>query len=250
MGCYQELSREYLVLFCSRKRGVQMRIFCMSDIHGCLAEFEEALNLITEQLEEEDTQLILLGDYVHGGADGRRVLDKIMNLQMRYGSGKVIALLGNHEEWVLQGSSSVDYIDNIQNPDVEDDEYIHWLSLLPRYYVEGNTIFVHAGIDEDAGDLWEWGTGDDMFTGKYPAEIGKIKDLNMKVVAGHVGTAEISGDSRFHDIYYDGASHYYIDGTVLDSGWIPVLMVDTKTDKYYRVTESGAWLIMPYEEEN
>lgn len=228
-----------------------MRIYCMSDIHGCLAEFEEALNLITEQLEESDTQLILLGDYVHGGPDGRKVLDKIINLQRKYTAGKIIALLGNHEEWVLQGSSSVDYIDNIQNPDLEDDDdkYIRWLSLLPRYYVEGNTIFVHAGIDEEAGELWEWSTGDDIFTGKYPAETGKIEDLEMMVVAGHIGTAEISGDPRYHDIYFDGESHYYIDGTVLDSGRIPVLMVDTKTDKYYRVTESGNWLILPYEEE-
>ena len=116
--------------------------------------------------------------------------------------------------------------------------------------MEGNTIFVHAGIDEEAGDLWEWGTGEEMFVGKYPAETGQIEGLEMKVVAGHVGTAEIAGNPRYHDIYYDGASHYYIDGTVLDSGVIPVLMVDTATDKYYRVTESGAWLILPYDEEN
>ena len=47
----------------------------------------------------------------------------------------------------------------------------------------------------------------------------------------------------------DGESHYYIDGTVLKSGRIPVLKVDTETDRYYRVTESGDWLILPYEEE-
>ena len=50
-------------------------------------------------------------------------------------------------------------------------------------------------IDEDAGDLWEWGTGEDMFISKYPVETGKIEGLDMKVVAGHVGTAEIAGDS-------------------------------------------------------
>ena len=72
----------------------------------------------------------------------------------------------------------------------------------------------------------------------------------MKVVAGHVGTAEIAEDPRFHDIYYDGDSHYYIDGTVLDSGIIPILMVDTDEDKYYRVAQSGHWLILPYDEEN
>lgn len=34
---------------------------------------------------------------------------------------------------------------------------------------------------------------------------------------------------RFNDIYYDGASHYYIDGDVLSTGDINVLMVDTDT---------------------
>ena len=52
--------------------------------------------------------------------------------------------------------------------------------------MEENTIFVHAGIDEEAGDMWEWETSEDVFTSKYPAETGKIEGLDMKVVAGHV----------------------------------------------------------------
>lgn len=231
-----------------------MRIYCMSDIHGCLAEFEQSLSLVMEHLQEENTMLILLGDYVHGGENNRGVLDKIMKLQREYGSDKVIALLGNHDDWVVDGTSTIDFMiagrDRYRVDDGSDDKYIHWMSNLPTHYVEGNTIFVHAGIDEEAGDLWEWSTSDETFTFKYPADVGKITGLDMKVVAGHVGTAEISGDPRYHDIYYDGESHYYIDGTVLDSGMIPVLMVDTEEDKYYRVTESGTWLILPYEEEN
>ena len=234
-----------------------MKLYCMSDIHGFLMEFEEALSLVVEHLEEEDVKLILLGDYIHGGADNRGVLDKIMELQYQYGSDKVVALMGNHEEFVLWGDSTIDCLirtieeeDNGRYDNGEDDKYIRWMGNLPRYYTEGNTIFVHAGIDEEAGDLWEWGTGEETFTGKYPAETGQIENLDMKVVAGHVGTAEISGDSHYHDIYYDGASHYYIDGTVLESGRIPVLKVDTEADQYYRVTEAGEWLILPYEEEN
>lgn len=230
-----------------------MKIYCMSDIHGCIEAFETALDMVLEHLDEPDTQLLLLGDYVHGGGSDRAVLDRIMELQNRYGYEKVIALLGNHEEFILQGYSTIDYEDNvvvIGGGSSADDKYISWLGTLPLYHTEGNTIFVHAGIDEDAGDLWEWGTGDHIFTSKYPAETGKIHDLEMKVVAGHVGTADISGDPRYHDIYFDGESHYYIDGTVLESGVIAVLMVDTETDKYYRVTESGAWLILAYDEEN
>ena len=131
--------------------------------------------------------------------------------------------------------------------DERDEIYIRWIENLPRYYVEGNTIFVHAGIEEDAGDLWDCATGENIFTGKFPAQTGKIEGLDKKVVAGHVGTSDIAGDSFFHDIYYDGASHYYIDGTVLKSRRIPVLMVDTKTDRYYRVTETGSWPVQPYD---
>ena len=232
-----------------------MKIYCLSDIHGCLAEFEEALALVTEHLDERDAKLVLLGDYVHGGDNNRGVLDKIMRLEQRYGSDKIIALLGNHDEWVLNGTATIDQTERAfaqseyDFDEKDDDRYINWLGNLPRFYVEGNTIFVHAGIDEDGGDLWEWTTSDDVYTTKYPAETGKIEGMDMKVVAGHIGTAEIAGNPRFHDIYFDGESHYYIDGTVLDSGVIPVLMVDTDTDKYYQVTESGNWLVEPYNED-
>lgn len=32
-----------------------MKIYCMSDIHGCIAEFEYALSLVEEQLSKPDT---------------------------------------------------------------------------------------------------------------------------------------------------------------------------------------------------
>ena len=36
-----------------------------------------------------------------------------------------------------------------------------------------------------------------------------------------------------------GYSHYYIDGDVLRNGYIPILMVDTKTNKYYEIKYGG-----------
>ena len=230
-----------------------MIIFAMSDIHGFTMEFEEALSLILEHLEDEDTKLVLLGDYIHGGGDSKGVLDRIIGLQRKYGSDKVLPLLGNHEEFVLMGDSSVSSMFKSLDDsyDEESEEmYVRWMESLPRYYVEDNTIFVHAGIDEGAGDLWEWETTEEVFTSKYPPETGEIPDLDMKVVAGHVSTEEISGERGFFDIYYDDASHYYIDGDVKASGRINIIRVDTKQEKYYQVTESGEWLILPYEEEN
>ena len=228
-----------------------MKIYCMSDIHACLESFEAALENVICHLDEDDTMLLLLGDYVHGGDSGRGVLDKIMHLQEQYGNDKVMALMGNHEDMVIGGESTIDSMyGGMQWYDNEnaDDLYISWLSSLPRYYTEGNTIFVHAGIDETVGDMWEWETSDDIYTSKYPAETGRIEGLDMKVVAGHVYTSEISGDSSFNDIYYDGKNHIYIDGDVLSTGVIPVLMVDTDTDSYYRITDGGSWPLTEYGE--
>lgn len=221
-------------------------IYAMSDIHGYLKAFEEALSLVDFS---GDNKLILLGDYVHG-PDSIGVLKKIMQLQEQYGSKKVIALMGNHEDMVCDGRWPI--MDSVNEKacgkKANDDKYLIWMQKLPRYYTEGNTIFVHAGIDEEAQDLWMWGTDDFTFTEKYPAQTGSFYK-ELKIVAGHIGTAEISGNPQFHDIYYDGKSHYYIDGTVMVSGIIPVIKVDTKRNKYYRADKTGDWLILPYEEE-
>lgn len=222
-----------------------MKIFCMSDIHGCITEFEYALSLVLDYLAEDDTKLVLLGDYIHG-PDSFAVLKKIIELQKQWGPEKVRALCGNHEDMACDGRLTISGIENDERDEQEDkDYYISWMKKLPRYYKEGNTIFVHAGIDEEAEDLWEWGTDEFTLTEKYPAQTGKFYN-NLKIVAGHIGTATITNNPEFHDIFYDGESHYYIDGSVRISGIIPVLKVDTASDKYYCVTEKGDLLILPY----
>jgi len=214
-----------------------MKIYALSDIHGCLKEFEYALSLIDLS---GDNKLILLGDYIHG-KESRGVLDKIISLQKEYGEEKVIALIGNHEDMVLDGICSIND-DNIFLE--EDKKYIEWMKTLPRYYETERQIFCHAGICEEAEDLWKWSTDDYMFTSKFPAQVGKF---HKDIIAGHIGTAGISGDSTFHDIYFDGQSHYYIDGTTLESGIIPILMYDTEKEKYYSIKEDGPWFVFPYE---
>lgn len=105
-----------------------------------------------------------------------------------------------------------------------------WLKSLPFYYQTEKQIFVHAGIDEEAEDWWEWGTPESMFIGKFPPTTGKFyKDI----IAGHVGTGRLKNDRNFHDILWDGASHFFCDGSVQFSGQVPVLVYDCDTDKYY-----------------
>ena len=108
-------------------------------------------------------------------------------------------------------------------------ELIKWMKDMPYYYETEKQIFVHAGIDEEAGEWWRLGTPEYVFTGKFPASKGSFyKDI----IAGHIGTYKLAHDGKYHDIYHDGQSHYYIDGTVYVSGKIPILAYDEKCGKY------------------
>lgn len=215
-------------------------IYTMSDIHGCLKIFEKMLSLVDLS---EDNKLILLGDYIHRGPDSVGVLDKVISLQKEYGSDKVIAFMGNHEELEIDDTWSIltlhEEMELMQNnEEIDMSSYIQWMKKLPRYHVEDNLIFVHAGIEEEAEDLWKHGTPEYVFTQKYPAQTGHFYE-DYKIIAGHVGTSEIAHDKDFHDIYYDGESHYYIDGSTYRTGILPLLAIDTKKYTFCSVTESG-----------
>ena len=108
-------------------------------------------------------------------------------------------------------------------------ELIEWIKNLPLYYETNRQIFVHAGIDEEAGEYWQLTTEDYYFTQKFPAVKGQFyKDI----IAGHIGTSALAEDKNFHNIYYDGESHYYLDSTVEISQKLNVLIYDTETNKY------------------
>ena len=62
-----------------------------------------------------------------------------------------------------------------------------------------------------------------MFVGKYPATTWKFyKDI----IAGHVAAVSVAGELDFKGIYYDGQSHFYIDGAVEHTGNLLVLVYD------------------------
>lgn len=248
-------------------------IYAMSDIHGCLEPFEQALATI--DLSDGGSKLVLLGDYCDRGAKSLQVLKRIMELQQRF-PGQVIALRGNHEEmlienidmmhdsdfargWLLADSNlatTKSFLDAEQFGRVRHllmrkqfaeayrfamecmvgnhADVVSWVRGLPYYWEEASSrqgqVFVHAGIDEEAGDLWRVGTPVEWFTASMPDYLGKRFDLD--VIAGHVGTDIVSGIPGYEGIYFDGASHYYIDGTVMRSGRVLVLAYDEATGTY------------------
>lgn len=115
-----------------------------------------------------------------------------------------------------------------------DPELVAWLRELPYYHETDRQVFVHAGVDEEAGEWWPWGTPEYVFTGKFPAETGAFyKDI----VAGHVGTFSLAGDPAYCGVWWDGQSHYYIDGGVYRGGQLNLLSWNEKQG--YRQWDGG-----------
>lgn len=194
-------------------------IYAMSDIHGETELLKEMLKLV--DLQDENNKLILLGDYVDHKSKNYDILTFIKNFQESY-RNQVVILAGNHEFMLLE------YIANKQVP-FNDNVIIDWLKSLPYYFETDTQIFVHAGIDEEAEELWKYGSENYYFCSKYPHTTGKfIKDI----IAGHISTSEISGKSNYHKVYWDKQSHFFIDGDTPISKIIPILKYDTILRKY------------------
>lgn len=212
-----------------------MKIFAMSDIHGCLDAFLSALSLI--DLEDKNNKLILCGDYIHGGNDSYGVVEKIMELKKKYKS-RVVVLMGNHESEIIElGSPIVDGYSKEKFDQKREDKCLDFLSHLELYYkYKEDVLFCHAGVDEEAWDDWEIGTPAYCYTGKYPPTIGKFV---INIVSGHVAASTVAKNRKHKGIYYDGESHYFIDGDTEKTGYVPVLMYDTAKKKFYEVTKNG-----------
>ncbi|MBW5024466.1 metallophosphoesterase [Streptococcus pneumoniae] len=235
------------------------KIYAISDIHGYLDEFINALNKV--ELSDKDNRLILLGDYIDNGSKSFQVLSKIIELEEMY-SGQIITLFGNHDEWFYEwlipetptASAFGETIQSFFSPEELKEilvsnpnnfeiairnaiktktKFIDWFKERykdKRYYETDNQIFVHAGIDEEAGDLWEELTNPETLTNKFPVTTSAfIKD----VISGHIASHQVARDNSYLGKVYYNQNHYFIDGDVNHSKTIPVLCYDTITKKYY-----------------
>ena len=74
-------------------------IYAVGDIHGHLEALDGALEIVNLD-GDPGASLVLLGDYVDRGPQSRGVLERVWELQHRHGD-RVVALLGNHDCWML-----------------------------------------------------------------------------------------------------------------------------------------------------
>lgn len=239
------------------------KLYAISDIHGYLDEFRDALNKVN--LNDKDNRLFLLGDYLDNGLQSFQVISKIIELEEVY-PNQIITLLGNHEEWFYDwlildkptASAFPETIKSFFSPEelnyifksnannfetgvrneiknnIKFNPFINWFKKRyrdERYYETETQIFVHAGIDEEAGKLWKELTSSEIFTNKFLITTGRF---HKAIISGHIASWEVAKDRRYlGKIYYDSKSHYFIDGDVTNSKTIPVLYYDTITQKYH-----------------
>lgn len=261
-------------------------IYAMSDIHGCIEEFQRLMKQVDLS---GDNRIVFCGDYIDYGDSSCQVLMYLWDLQKKYGAEKVVVLKGNHEQMLLEWISDyrnpypdgtedymtfndwlrtdfesgadtirtfiskqqMDFLNTISRTCSMEtinreavqmilfnyEKLILWIEQMPSYFETKNQIFVHAGVDEEAGEYWMWGTVDRILLGKFLATKGKFYKT---IVAGHVGTGtwSLANDRNYHDVFYDGESHYYIDGSVYKGGKLLLLAYDEENGKYYQV-ENG-----------
>lgn len=77
-----------------------MATVAIGDIHGNLAALDDLLARLDGELHAGDT-VVFLGDYIDRGRDSKGCIDRILRLRAE-GPARVVTLLGNHEEWMLE----------------------------------------------------------------------------------------------------------------------------------------------------
>lgn len=159
-----------------------MFIYSMSDIHGEISIFKETFDqLISRNLEKSsENKLILLGDYLDRKNRDTKILYYLKDLHEQF-KNQLVILMGNHEFMFLEDIETGTIL-------TDDKNIIDWLKSLPFYYETDTQIYVHAGVDEESGEYWKWGT-EDYYCSKYPYKLGKFYKY---IIAWHISTSTIS----------------------------------------------------------
>ena len=204
------------------------RLFAIGDIHGCATALKTLIVAIDPQ--PEDT-IVVLGDMIDCGPDSKGVLDQLIALSSRC---HVVALLGNHEEMLLNalesrsefkywlklgGEQTLRSYSSAIRPGLEviPAEHIRFIQGCRPYFETERHIFVHASYDpelpmdrqSERSLRWESVLPERM----APHVSGKV------VIAGH--TRQKSGE------ILDQGFFQILDTDAFGNGWLTALEVHT-----------------------
>jgi serine/threonine protein phosphatase 1 len=136
--------------------------YAVGDIHGSLDKLHTLLALCRQHADGRAMQFVFLGDYIDRGPDSAGVVRIMMALQDEL-QERVIALMGNHEAWVLallEGSAATSVwlrnggAQTLLSYGVRDvgdlpPAHLDWMRSLRLSYDDGRRLFVHAGVNPE-----------------------------------------------------------------------------------------------------
>lgn len=163
-----------------------MSTYAIGDIHGCLEELRRLISNLENHagLCKDDT-LVFVGDYIDRGPDSKGVIDYLLELEQKY---NCVFLMGNHEDmmlwylgidhgsgissrrelslasaWMPNGALQTldsyrigmftvgDMVakDRSAIPGLFPEAHISFLKKLRHFYIEGDVLFVHAGVSNE-----------------------------------------------------------------------------------------------------
>ena len=171
------------------------RTLAVGDIHGCDAALDA---LLTHLQPGPDDTFVVLGDVVDRGPNTRRCIDRLLDLQRRT---RLVFLLGNHEEMMLDAVDTGDWLDDwlasggretLQSYggsfEQVPEEHFEFLRSGSDCHETATHLYVHAALEprrparEQESELLRW----TRITGTEPPHIS-----GKRVICGH--TAQLSG---------------------------------------------------------
>jgi serine/threonine protein phosphatase 1 len=214
------------------------RTLAIGDVHGCGKALATLLELVRPN---SDDLVVALGDFVDRGPQSRESIDMLLELEQRC---SFVALLGNHEEmmldavqspadltgWLMYGGLETLFSYKIPPEEYTLDrlppEHVAFLTERCRDYFETETLqFVHAGFDpqlplaQQPANLLRW----EKLADRGPHRSGKI------TICGH--TRQESGEPL------DLGHTICIDTWVYGAGWLTCLDVESK--RYWQANQKG-----------
>ncbi len=131
------------------------RHFVIADVHGHATALEALLSALSMNTCDRVT---FLGDLIDGGADSRKVLDRVMSM-----GSQARTVMGNHESmllaamtddeverhWLGYGGDKTLASFGVERATQIPNHYRQWLASLPLWIEDDDYIFVHAGVEPD-----------------------------------------------------------------------------------------------------
>jgi serine/threonine protein phosphatase 1 len=186
----------------------QGRLFAIGDIHGCSTALRTLIEAIDPRPEDS---IVILGDFIDCGPDSKGVVEQLIALSSRC---RLITLLGNHEEMLLNALDSKSesrywlklggketlksYSPHSTDLEVIPADHVRFIRGCLNYFETDSHIFVHANYDHErpmshvSGTRLRWEhldlirlrphySGKTVVVGHTPQENGKELDLGFLV---------------------------------------------------------------------